>query len=44
MRKVRDSLLNEHQSLLIPAGLFLFILCTAFLVTENYNPFLYFRF
>ena len=44
MRKIRDGLIEKHQRLLLPIGLFLFILCTAFMVTENYNPFLYFRF
>ena len=43
-RKLRDNLMEKRERLLIPIGLFLFFLCTAFLVTENYNPFLYFRF
>ena len=44
MRSMRDILMERRKKLLIPIGLFLFLLCTAFLVTENYNPFLYFRF
>ena len=40
----RDSLIQKHQELMAVICLFLLALCTAFLVTQNYNPFLYFRF
>ena len=40
----RKKLMDEHPAALALAAAVLLFLCTAFLVTENYNPFLYFRF
>lgn len=42
--KLRVKLTEEHFPLMAVICFFLLILCTAFLVTQNYNPFLYFRF
>ncbi len=42
--RVRDQILQERKVLLCLVSLGILVLSTAFLVTENYNPFLYFRF
>ena len=42
--KARDQILQERKILLCLLSLGILVLSTAFLVTENYNPFLYFRF
>ena len=44
MIRLRDYLLKEGRFLLPFVTLGILLLSTAFLVTENYNPFLYFRF
>ena len=41
---LRKKLTEQHPVLLALAAAVLFFLCTAFLATDNYNPFLYFRF
>ncbi len=41
---LRKKLSEEHPAALSLITLILLFVCTAFLVTENYNPFLYFRF
>ena len=41
---LRKKLTEHHPVLLALAAAVLFFLCTAFLATDNYNPFLYFRF
>ena len=43
-KKLRDRLLSKSRFALAAASLVILLLSTAFLVTENYNPFLYFRF
>ena len=40
----RKELAERESVVLLLISFFLFLLCTAFLVTQNYNPFLYFRF
>ena len=42
--KQRRRWMEEKPGAALLAAAFLFVLCTAFLVTQNYNPFLYFRF
>ena len=44
MLRSREWLMRNKPLLSIGLAAFLFIFCTAFLVTQNYNPFLYFRF
>ena len=41
---LRKKLMEKHPAALLLAAAVLLFVCTAFLVTENYNPFLYFRF
>ncbi len=41
---LRKKLTEKHPVMLALAAAVLFFLCTAFLATDNYNPFLYFRF
>ena len=41
---LRESLLRKQRGFLFASVVLLMLLCTAFLVTQNYNPFLYFRF
>ena len=41
---LRKKLTEQHPVLLALAAAVLFFLCTAFLATDHYNPFLYFRF
>ncbi|MBO7363997.1 MAG: MBOAT family protein [Lachnospiraceae bacterium] len=42
--KLRDRLLEKHRILLLLTVLLILLLSTVFLVTDTYNPFLYFRF
>ena len=44
MRSFRDLMIEKRKDILVPVSVVLFLLCAAFLVTQNYNPFLYFRF
>ena len=46
IRRIRTRMLESGylQALLYTIALVLLVICTAFLVTQNYNPFLYFRF
>ena len=41
---LRKKVMEKHPAALALAAAVLFFLCTAFLATDNYNPFLYFRF
>ena len=41
---LRKKLTEEHPAALAVTAAILWFLCTAFLATDNYNPFLYFRF
>ncbi len=42
--KIRDEMFERHPGALAASALILLALSTAFLVSQNYNPFLYFRF
>ena len=42
--RLRQALMDRHLMFLVVLCAALFVVCTAFLVTQNYNPFLYFRF
>ncbi len=42
--KIREEMLERHPGALAVSALILLALSTAFLVSQNYNPFLYFRF
>ena len=46
VRRIRTRMLENgySQALLYAFALVLLVVCTAYLVTQNYNPFLYFRF
>ena len=43
-KKIRDRLIEKEHGILIAVTIVLFLLSVVLLVTENYNPFLYFRF
>jgi len=43
-KQVKNRLVTEHSLISTVVALFLFIICIAFMVSDTYNPFLYFRF